>query len=115
MASNIAAIPCPPNAQRDQRILAAGATQFLEHPHQQQAARRGNRVTQRDATAIRVGALHEQVQLPNHRQGLGGKRLIQFNHIQVLVRRVLLAIRDASEAPSSKPLARSGLDDSTIS
>jgi hypothetical protein len=48
-------------------------------------------------------------------QGLGGKRLIQFNHIQVLVRRVLLAIRDASEAPSSKPLARSGLDDSTIS
>src|SRR6266704_1411926 len=72
------------DAHRDQRILASDAAQFVERLHRQDAARRPDGVTQGDPTAVGVGAIQWQVQIPHDGKRLGSKGLIELDHIHIL-------------------------------
>src|SRR5205823_101970 len=72
------------DAHSDKRILAAGATEFVQGFHRQDTARCPDGVSKRNAAPIRVCAIKRQVQIPHYSQSLGSEGLIQLDHIHVL-------------------------------
>src|SRR5713101_6112030 len=72
------------DTHRDQRILASDAAQFVEGLDCQYAARRADGMTQGDPTAVGVGAIQRQVQIPHYSKRLCGKGLIELDHIHIL-------------------------------
>src|SRR2546421_1730913 len=72
------------DAHSDKRILAAGATEFVQGFHRQDTARCPDGVSKRNAAPIRVCAIKRQVQIPHYSQSLGSEGLIQLNHIHIL-------------------------------
>src|SRR5579862_3906722 len=59
------------DAHGGQRVPAAGAGQFVERLDGQDGAGGADGVTERDTTAVRVGALGRQVEVARHGQRLG--------------------------------------------
>src|ERR1700694_2710355 len=68
----------------DERVLPSHAPQFIQCLHRQDAARRPNRMTKRNAAAVRVRAIQRQVQVLYDRQRLSRKGLIQLDHVHIL-------------------------------
>src|SRR5262249_38290386 len=71
------------DTQRYQGAPAARARQLIECLDCQDAAGRPDRVAERDATAVRVGAVRGQLQAAHHGQRLGGKGLVDFKDVDV--------------------------------
>src|SRR5690349_18281412 len=57
-----------PDTHGDQGVPALDAPKFIQRFHRQDAARRRDGMAQRDATAVRVGAIGRQVQLAHDGQ-----------------------------------------------
>src|SRR4029450_8219401 len=72
------------DAHGHQGAVSAGAGQLVQRLHGQDAAGRADRVAERDAAAVRVGALRRQLQVAHDRQRLRGERLVDLEHVDVL-------------------------------
>src|SRR5438874_12274330 len=71
------------DAHGDKRILAAGATAFVQGFHRQDTARCPDGVSKRNAAPLRVCAVKRQVQTPHYSQSLGSEGLTQLDHTHI--------------------------------
>src|SRR5690349_3471362 len=72
------------NTHGDQCILAACPMELIERLDSQDAACCPDGMTERDAAAIRIRAIHWQIQVLDDREGLSSKSLIEFDHIHIM-------------------------------
>ena len=73
------------DAHRGDRALAAARFQRVHRGQRQARAGRAERMPERDRAAVRVHVLGvvRQAELAQHREALGGERLVQLDHVDV--------------------------------
>src|SRR6202035_5460106 len=72
------------DAHRDQRVPAAGPAQLVEGLDDQDGAGGAERVTEGDATSVRVGPFRWKAELGGDGEGLRGERLVHLEHVDVI-------------------------------
>src|SRR3954452_6310792 len=71
------------DAHRNQSIAAADALELVQRLHRQDAAGCADGMAERDAGSVRIGLCRIKAQILRHSAGLGGKRLVALDHIDV--------------------------------
>src|SRR5690606_34511306 len=77
-------------------VAAAATAQLVEKVDGDPCAGRGERMRQRDGTAVHVGALRIEAELTGHRRELRGERLVDLDEVHVVEREPRLLERLAA-------------------